>query len=56
MRGTGVDAFQQFVREDESTIDLDELDARRLDASKLTTVTDVDDAKVYFIDEQGRRI
>lgn len=49
--GIGLAAFQQFVHTESSAIDLDELNARKLDASKLTTVADVDDVKIYFIHE-----
>ena len=49
--GTGLNAFQQFVNTESSAIDLDELNARKLDANKLTTVTNAEDVKVYFIHE-----
>lgn len=49
--GRGAEAFQQFVREESSAIDLSELNARRLDATKLNIVKDIEDLKVYFINE-----
>lgn len=49
--GQGVNAFQQFVHEEASAIDLDELNARRLDATKLSLIQDIEDLKVYFIHE-----
>ncbi|MGD1918328.1 MAG: Ig-like domain-containing protein [Pleurocapsa sp.] len=49
--GQGVNAFQQFVREEASAIDLDELNARRLDGTKLSLIQDIEDLKVYFIHE-----
>ena len=50
-QGTGVNAFQEFVHTESSAIDLNELNARRLDATKLTLIKDIDDVKVYFINE-----
>lgn len=49
--GVGLAAFQQFVHTESSAINLDELNARKLDATKLTTTADIDDVKVYFIHE-----
>ena len=49
--GLGVQAFQQFVNQEASAIDLDELNARKLDATKLDIVENIDDLKVYFIHE-----
>ena len=49
--GRGVDAFQQFVRQEASAIDLEELNARKLDATKLNIKYDIEDLKVYFIHE-----
>lgn len=50
--GTGVEAFNQFVHEEASAVDLDELNARRLDASKLNiSESDIEDLKIYFIHE-----
>ena len=50
-QGTGVNAFQQFVHTESSAIDLSKLNSRRLDATKLNLIKDVDDVKVYFINE-----
>ncbi|MEM7761357.1 MAG: DUF4114 domain-containing protein [Cyanobacteria bacterium P01_A01_bin.40] len=49
--GTGLDAFQQFVHQEASAINLDELNARKLDSTKLRTIADITDLKVYFIHE-----
>ena len=49
--GTGLEAFRQFVHTESSAINLDDLNARRLDANKLITTIDKDDVKVYFIHE-----
>lgn len=49
--GQGVEAFQQFVNQEASAIDLNELNARKLDATKLDLVLDIEDLKVYFIHE-----
>ena len=49
--GRGLAAFQQFVNKESSAINLEELNARRLDATKLTTISDVNDLKIYFIHE-----
>ncbi len=49
--GKGVIAFQQFVREEASAIDLDELNTRKLDATELDIDDDIEDLKIYFINE-----
>ena len=49
--GTGLQAFQQFVHKEASAINLDDLNARKLDANRLTLTEDVSDVKIYFIHE-----
>ena len=49
--GKGVAAFQQFVNEEASAIDLSKLNSRKLDATKLKLTHDREDLKVYFINE-----
>ncbi|WP_171815466.1 Ig-like domain-containing protein [Stanieria cyanosphaera] len=46
----GVDAFQQFVNTESSALNLDQLNARRLDSTKLR-LNQAQDLKVYFINE-----
>ena len=47
---TGADIFQQFANTEQAALDLDALQARKLDATKLTLAYD-NDVKVYFINE-----
>lgn len=47
---TGVDAFQQFSNTERNALDLDAVEARELDLTKLKLTYDYD-AKVYFINE-----
>jgi hypothetical protein len=49
-QGTGVAAFQQFVNKEREALNLTELNARKLDASKLT-LSQAQDVKIYFINE-----
>ena len=49
--GQGLSAFEQFIHEEASAIDLEQLNARRLDATKLDMIFDIEDLKVYFIHE-----
>jgi hypothetical protein len=49
-QGTGVAAFQQFVNKERQALDLTQLNARKLDASKLT-LSQAKDIKIYFINE-----
>lgn len=51
--GTGLEAFAQFIREESNAIDLKELEARKLDATKLNITNNIEDLKVYFIDEDA---
>ena len=49
--GQGLQAFQQFVHTEASAINLDDLNARKLDANRLTLTENIDDVKIYFIHE-----
>ena len=49
---SGVDAFQQFVNQEAQALDLNAINARKLDLGHLTLKT-TQEVKVYFIKEKG---